>query len=66
LHYKKSENPTQADWKNVIQMLKYLNGTKHYKKRCKGKVNTYTDLDFTGDPKDRKSTSGHIIKYENM
>jgi len=47
-------------------MLKYLNGTKHYKKRCKGKVNTYTDLDFTGDPKDRKSTSGHIIKYENM
>jgi len=60
---RKSENPTQADWKKAIKILKYLNGTKHYKIRYdgKGKINAHTDSDFAGDPNDRKSTSGHII-----
>jgi len=26
---RKSENPTQADWKKAIKILKYLNGTKN-------------------------------------
>jgi len=46
-----------------IQILAYLNGTKHYKIRYdgKGKINVHTDSYFAGDPNDRKSISGHII-----
>ena len=44
-------------------MLKYLNGIKHYKigYSGKGKINVHIDSNFSGDLKDRKSTSGHII-----
>jgi len=58
-----SENPTIADWKMVINILKYLNYTKHYKITYKGQgeIRAYTDSDFAGDPRDRKSTSGYII-----
>jgi len=58
-----SENPTMADWKKVMNILKYLNYTKNYKITYKGQgeIVAYTDSDFAGDPKDRKSTSGFII-----
>jgi len=58
-----SENPTYGDWKKVINIMKYLNYTKNFKITYKGKgeILAYTDSDFGGDPKDRKSTSGHII-----
>jgi len=62
-----SENPTMADWKMVINILKYLNYTKHYKIKYKGQgeIIAYTDADFAGDPKDRKSTSRYIILMDN-
>jgi len=61
-----SENPKLSDWKKVINILKYLNYTKNYKINYKGKGELvgYTDSDFGGDPKDRKSTSGYIILME--
>jgi len=62
-----SENPTIADWKMVINILKYLNYTKYYKIKYKGQgeIIAYTDADYAGDPKDRKSTSGYIILMNN-
>jgi len=44
----------------VINILKYLYYTKHYKIKFKGQGNiiAYIDADFAGDPKDIKSTSG--------
>ena len=60
---RKSENPTQAKWKEAIQILKYLNDTKHNKIRynSKGKINTHIDSDLTDDPNDRKSILGYSI-----
>ena len=62
-----SENPTMEDWKKVMIIMKYLNYTKDYKITYKGKgeIVAYTDSDFAGDPKDRKSTSGFIILMNN-
>ena len=62
-----SEEPTVSDWKKVIHILQYLNTTKNYKIKYdgKGEILGYTDADFAGDVKDRKSTSGHIILFGN-
>ena len=62
-----SENPSIGDWKKVINIMKYLNYTKNYKITYKGQgeIIAYTDSDFAGDPKDRKSTSGYIIMMNN-
>lgn len=61
------ESPTKTDWNKVVNILKYLNSTKDYKLKLSGdgKVNAYTDSDFAGDFKDRKSTSGFIILLGN-
>jgi len=61
------EEPTISDWKKVINILKYLNGTKEYKLKYdgKGEIIAYSDADFAGDIKDRKSTSGYIILIGN-
>jgi len=47
--------------------LKYLNSTIDYKITydSQGNIVAYTDSDFAGDIKDRKSTSGHIILLGN-
>ena len=58
-----SENPIITDWIKITNILKYLNNTKYYK-ICydgEGEIIGYTDSDFAGDIKDRKSTSEHII-----
>jgi len=62
-----SENPTITDWRKVENILKYLNSTIDYKITYDGQGNivAYTDSDFAGDIKDRKSTSGHIILLGN-
>ena len=62
-----SEEPTVSNWKKVIHILQYLNTTKNYKIKYdgKGEILGYTDADFAGDIKDRKSTSGHIILFGN-
>jgi len=62
-----SEHPTISDWIKVSHILKYLNTTKNYK-ICydgTGEIVGYTDSDFAGDLKDRKSTSGNIILMGN-
>jgi len=61
------EEPTISDWKKVMNILKYLNGTKEYKLKYdgKGEIIAYSDADFAGDIKDRKSTSGYIILMGN-
>ena len=62
-----SENPTMTDWRKVENILKYLNSTIDYKITYDGQGNIvgYTDSDFAGDIKDRKSTSGHITLLGN-
>ena len=48
--------------------IKYLNGTKEYKLKYdeKSEIIAYSDADFAGDIKDRKSTLGYIILIENL
>jgi len=60
---RKCENPTYSDWRKIINILKYLNSTKNFKIKYDGQGDfvAYTDADFGGDTKDRKSTSGNII-----
>ena len=57
------ENPTEADYKNLMNMLQYLKGTKnkfiYYNKN--NKFIGYSDSDFANDEKTRKSTSGYIF-----
>ena len=62
-----SENPTITDQRKVENILKYLNSTIYYKITYDGQgdIVAYTDSDFAGDIKDRKSTSGHIILLGN-
>ena len=62
-----TENPTHSDWKKVMNILKYLNSTKHYKVTYNetGEFAAYTDSDLGGDINDRKSTSGFIIVKGN-
>jgi len=46
-----------------MKILKYLNETKEYKLKYdgKGEIIAYSDVDFAGYIKDRKSTSGIIL-----
>jgi len=62
-----TENPTHSDWKKVMNILKYLNSTKHYKITYneRREFAAYTDSDLGGDINDRKSTSGFIIVKGN-
>jgi len=48
-------------------ILKYLSSTKNYKTNYngQGKIIAFTDSDFAGDIKDKKSTSGYIILISN-
>jgi len=61
------QNPTMANWHMVINILEYLNYSKHYKIKYKvqGNIIAEAGADFSGDPKDRKSTSGYIILMNN-
>ena len=60
------EHPTFSDWKMIKNILKYLNLTKNFKITYKGQgeLVVYSDSDFAGDPKDRKSTSEFILLME--
>jgi len=51
-----------------MNILKYLNGTKEYKLKYdeKSEIIAYSDADFAGDIKDRKSTLGYIILIGNL
>jgi len=62
-----SESPTVSDWVKVKNIMKYFNSTKNYKLSYDGtgEILGYSDFDFSGDIKDRKSTSGYIILMRN-
>ena len=62
--------PTQYDWVQVKQVIRYLKGTKNIKQKLgdpnerNGKqIIGYADADWAGNVTDRKSTSGYIFKY---
>ena len=64
--------PTTQDWKRMKHVVRYLQGTKHYKFTVQPTaqitdelkeidVDAYVDADWAGDPVTRKSTSGFAI-----
>jgi len=63
------ENPGQAHWTAVKRILRYLQGTKDqgitYNNKNEIKLEGFSDADWGGDRKDRKSTSGYIFKLAN-
>ena len=60
-----SANPTHQHWIAVKRILRYLNGTYDrgikYSSSSTETLNGYSDADWAGDRKDRKSTSGYIF-----
>lgn len=62
-------NPTKEHWSFVKRILRYLNGTLDhgivYSKVNEPNLVGYSDADWAGDVKDRKSTSGYCFKYCN-
>lgn len=59
------ENPSSNHWAAVKQILRYIQGTRHYGCRyTSGGSATllgYSDSDHAGDMSDRKSTSGQVF-----
>jgi hypothetical protein len=61
-----SQNPGMEHWKAILQILKYLQGTKHLLLTLGGKANAitlraYSDADWAGDLDERKSRTGFVI-----
>lgn len=64
---RKVNNPNSNDWNEVKRVMKYLKLTKTLKlqlgeKDAENNLEIYADADWAGDDRDRKSTSGFIIK----
>lgn len=61
---KKVTDPTKRDWRDVMQILKYVRGSYDlglfYKVGQKDELVPYSDADYAGDKTDRKSTSGVV------
>jgi hypothetical protein len=61
------ENPDKTAIQNVKKTLKYLQGIQDLKIKCsstKGetiKLEAFSDVDYAGDTKNRKSTTGYVI-----
>jgi len=57
-----SQKPTLKNWKELVQIFKYLQGTKSYGILYKGKADlkTFVDSDYGGDIITRRSTTGYI------
>jgi len=58
-----SQDPNLEDWNNALKILGYLKETINYglKFTQSQTINAYSDSDYTGDSKTRRSTSGYII-----
>jgi len=58
-----TKNPNLEDWKSVIKILGYLKGTINFglKFTRNTSINAFSDADYAGDIKIRKSTTGYII-----
>lgn len=65
----RAENPTKADWNAVRRIFKYLKGTakKELDFKCdicvKNGISAFSDSDFAGDVKSRKSTTSYVLKF---
>lgn len=62
------EKPTTADWLNVKRIFRYLRATSNYglfyRKISNNKnVDVYSDADFGGDVKTRRSTTGVVATF---
>lgn len=61
------ESPTQAHWRLVKRIMRYIKGTEnvglHYK--MTGTFECYSDADFAGDTLTRKSTTGVLCKFSD-
>ena len=68
---KKVSCPNRDDWANAMRMLRCLKGTTNYglkyARTNSGEVElmAYADADFAGDMKERKSTSGFVLKVND-
>ncbi|XP_062541084.1 uncharacterized protein LOC134209119 [Armigeres subalbatus] len=59
-------SPTEADWVAAKRVIRYLKGTKKWKLQYgdpEGKLTGYSDADWAGDLKTRKSTTGVVYMY---
>ena len=58
-------NPTKLFWKAGKHVLRYLRGISEYglwyRQMDEVKLHGFTDVDWVGNPTDRKSTSGEIF-----
>lgn len=64
------EKPTHNLWVQAKRVLRYLKGTKthglvYQKHDGPDTIETYSDADWAGDKKDRKSISGSVTFYNN-
>ncbi len=61
--------PTQQSWKALKRLCRYLSGLPRlvyvYRQQCADCIDVYTDTDWAGCPKTRKSTSGGCIMLGN-
>ena len=61
-------SPSDAHWKAVKRIMRYLRGTAGYSLCYQGNDLTlkgYTDVDWAGDEDERKSTSGFVFLLGN-
>ena len=57
-----SHQPKKHHWTAVLRILRYVKGTVDFGIKYSGtKVEVYSDTDFAGDRKDRKSTKGNVF-----
>lgn len=63
------QSPTKTQLARLMSVVSYLNGTKEMYLELRGDIEptikAYSDADWAGDKRDRKSTSGHVIFYRN-
>ena len=67
---RKVEKPTQADWNEVVRVVRYLKGTADMKLKLgcddvkfQDQLTLHVDADWAGDVHDRKSHSGYLFKF---
>lgn len=62
-----TKDPNLEDWKNTIRILGYLKGTINFglKFTRNKSINAFSDADYAGDIKTRKSTTGYVIIMGN-